>query len=340
MAEKVLKHFKSNIVTLPSSNRYKWLDMRHLGKGDSKKCDELYIKKGDDFDPLHMLCLRLIGNLEKYDDLTFLDVFPESTCKYFNLWIYEHLSGIYSNMNDTEATSTITKIISIWRNFNLKDNCTKYFISFIGYPQYKKMKELYDYALNYKYLLLGTDKDKLKCTTEENAYIEDSIRLYQEVKQDCSTDKDEKGYCVVIDDIEKEFSMGELSTLKCHEIKESLSDLSEETEPEMDFETKSARAEDPVPGIGGVGSPSTHASPDNVVTGIFPALGVPLILFILYKFTPFGTWFKDRLQRNQIIEYNIHEDSSHELSENGFLHSNDESESFINHIGYLPSDMN
>ncbi|SBT73468.1 Plasmodium vivax Vir protein, putative [Plasmodium ovale] len=322
MAEK-----KSNIVTLPSSNRYKWLDMRHLGKGDSKKCDELYIKKGDDFDPLHILCLRLIGNLEKYDDLTFLDVFPKSTCKYLNLWIYEHLSSIYSNMNEADASSTIQKIIPIWTKFNSKNNCPMEFISFIGYSQYyKKMKELYDYALNYKYLLLGIDKDKLKCTTEENAYIEESITLYDEVKRDCSTNRSEKDYCVVIDDIHEAYSKGELSTLKCHEIKESLSDLSEET----DF----------VPGIGGIGSASTQSSSDNVVVGIFPVLGIPLISFVLYKFTPFGTWFKDRLQRNKIFEHNIHEDSSHELSENGFLHSNDESESFMNHIGYLPSDIN
>ncbi|SBS91669.1 PIR Superfamily Protein [Plasmodium ovale curtisi] len=331
---------KNNIITLPSSNRYKWLDMRYLGKGDSKKCDEMYMKKGDDFDSLHILCLRLIGNLEKYDDLTFLDVFPKSTCKYFNLWIYEHLSSIYTNMNETDASSTIQKIIPIWTKFNLKDNCTMEFISFIGYPQYKKMKELYDYALNYKYLLLGTDKDKLKCTTEENAYIKDSISLYEEVKQDCSTNRSEKKYCVVLDDIHKKYPNGELSTLQCHEIKDSLSNPSIETEPEMDFEMKSLRVQDSVPGIDGIQSASTSASSDNVVAGIFPVLGIPLISFILYKFTPFGTWFKDRLQRNKIFEHNIQEHGSNELSENGFLHSNEESESFINHIGYLPSDIN
>ncbi|SBT01981.1 PIR Superfamily Protein [Plasmodium ovale curtisi] len=340
MPEGVLKQFKSNIITLPSSKRYKWLDMKHLGKGDYKKCDELYMKKGDDFDPLHILCLRLIGNLEKYDDLTFLDVFPKSTCKYFNLWMYEHFSSIYSNLKGAEATSTIQKIISIWNSYKLKDECTKDFISFIGYTNYKKMKELYDYVLNYKYLLLGTDKDNLKCTTEENAYIKDSISLYEEVKQDCRTDREEKQYCVVIDDIDQVYSKGELSTLNCHEIKDTLSNLSQETESETDFEVNSLRAQEPVPGIGGIGSDTTYASSDNVVAGIFPVLGIPLISFILYKFTPFGTWFKDRLQRNKIFEHNIHEDSSHGLSENGFLHSNDESESFINHIGYLPSNIN
>ncbi|SBT84420.1 PIR protein [Plasmodium ovale] len=331
---------KNSLTSLPSSNRYNWLDVRNYGKGDVTKCKEFYKKEGDDVNPLHIFCLKLIGNLENYDDLEFLHVFPKSTCKYLNLWIYEYLSGIYSNMNDAEATSTITKIIPIWSTFKLKDNCTREFISFIGYHNYEKMKKLYDYVLNYKYLQLYSINNIVVCSTEEDQYIKDTITLYHEVKEDCSTNKNEKKYCVVLDDIDKVYPNGELSTLQCHEIKDSLSDPSIETEPETDLVTKSLRVQDPVPRIGGIESASTNASSDNVVAGIFPALGIPLFSFILYKFTPFGTWFKDRLQRNKIFEHNIHEGGSHGLSENGFLHSNDESESFINHIGYLPSDIN
>ncbi|SBT55189.1 PIR Superfamily Protein [Plasmodium ovale wallikeri] len=331
---------KNSLTSLPSSKRYKWLDERYYGKGDVTKCDEFYKKEGDDVNPLHIFCLKLIGNLQNYEHLEFLHVFPKSTCKYLNLWVYEYLTRIYRDMSGAEARSTITKIIPIWTKFNLKDDCKLEFISFIGYDNYENMKKLYDYVLNYKYFQLYSINKSVVCTTEEDQYIKDAITLYEKVKEDCRTDREEKKYCVVLDDIDQVYPNGQLSTLECHEIKDSLSDPNVETESEPHLAGNSLRGQDHAPGIDGIESASTNASSDNVVAGIFPVLGIPLISFVLYKFTPFGTWFKNRLQRNKIIEYNIHEDSSHELSENGFLHSNDESESFINHIGYLPSDIN
>ncbi|SBT00972.1 PIR Superfamily Protein, partial [Plasmodium ovale curtisi] len=274
---------KNSLTSLPSTNCYNRLDARHYRRGDITKCKNFHKKDGDDENPLYIFCLKLIENLHNYDNLTFLEVFPGSTCKYLNLWVYEHLSGIYLDMRNTEASNTIAEIISIWLKFNLKDNCTREFISFIGYDNYKKMKKLYDYVLNYKYLQLNTINKTLVCSTEEDQYIKGAIALYHEVKQDCSTNKSEKKYCVVLDDIHKKYPNGELSTLQCHEIKDSLSNPRMETEPEMDFEMKSLRVQDPVPGIGGIESASTSASSDNVVAGIFPALGIPLFSFILYK---------------------------------------------------------
>ncbi|CAG9474079.1 unnamed protein product [Plasmodium vivax] len=364
-----------DIATLTSKKRYNALNYRFRGSIDSSYCDEFDKELKDD--SVYFFCMSIKGNLKNFDNLNFDDFFDYYKCKYLNMWIYDRLSSIYSDVRGKEATSFIESILKLWGNFKLKDKCDKSFFDYISNSDnndnYINMKKLYDYALNYDLLHFDIEKANHRCTPKEEVYIRRSIELYNKVKKDCEVDATDKFYCAVLRDITQYISEDKLLGLECKNIENfpppaaiggekasSGMDLATAHTPEINQHSSREPGND-------LASPphqqEHHGGQDQRMTGLLPEdegasidsssmydsikentirFSPPLIGFsffslMLYKFTPFGSFINRNILGKRIIPRNMEMEDRRELYENNYMELNSNLQDLRPNIGYHPS---
>ncbi|SBT30899.1 PIR Superfamily Protein [Plasmodium ovale wallikeri] len=327
---------------LTSNKHYTKLNVRFDTYGNHKECETLK-KEFEDYDGIYEFCLRLTGILEEIDKFKELDVYGNDPCNYLNCWIYENLLSKKLKMLDEKSELIDVKINEYWEKSKLKVLC-KFDFYQIDNDKFKKMKKLYDYTLDYNFLEYYIKEYENKCNQQYYDYITESHKIYDEVNTDCMTEKDSKPYCVVLDHIHNVYDGNKLKSLTCtvtspdqlKRLKEKLIQLEELNEEQGD--TTDARQKLPTSHLGtthaisdlpqSAESTKYHSSSGIAAAVVLPLLGIIIILFILYKFTPLRFSLYSRLLKVKIIRSIIGNDEKQELSENsydpldGYTHNN------------------
>ncbi|SBT02863.1 PIR Superfamily Protein [Plasmodium ovale curtisi] len=344
----------SYTVPLKSEVYYNKIDIRFNNKGDDAKCDELKSLLDNQFQNSNFssFCSRLTGVLNEYNSLQPLDLFKNYRCKYFNLWICDRISNVLNNFKDPKFSDIKEKIQDIWRKSDINEKCSCYFISYIEDYNYTKIKNLYDYALNYHNLQRYFHEGRRTCSAKDKEYIKESLILYRNVKDLCKTKYDtNKLLCEVLNDINSVYNNDQLSKLTCNG--ELLID-----ETSRGFQqTSESQTSDTKVLVGTVKSQMEDVSPTEMssfpastsdgipqvsyyhkaMTIFFPSVSILFIFFILYRFTPYGSWLSSHILKKRKIPFSLNEEINGELSENTYDPINENVNSSVHHVGYHPS---
>ncbi|SBS99702.1 PIR Superfamily Protein [Plasmodium ovale curtisi] len=344
-----------NVHNKTSNKHYNSLDKRFHDKVTNNKCDDLNAELVSQYKSPHdisLFCSRLIGNLSNYSTLPTLYKLEKYKCQYLNLWICERLPKELGKMDDKNSQRVISKIKNIWNDYNLKGICAFDFISYINYPNYTRMKQLYDYALNYRVLQSYFDEQKKPCTNEDKRLILENIKLYELVKSKCETNSGTDSLlCTALGNIRSIYTNDELSKLTCNgkiteddiqrEIQNSLEELDSKTNPDVVAMPSSGEngriVEEFKSGAVTPEETSSFSTSSKATSVVFPLISTVFIFFSLYKFTPAGSWLHSRLLRNKIVKHNASEEESNEILEDTLNSVNNNITGYNHHVGYLPS---
>ncbi|SBS82020.1 PIR Superfamily Protein [Plasmodium ovale curtisi] len=317
-----------NVHPLTSVSDYDKLDKKFITSGDVEKCNELdraLSSKYKDDVGVYFFCSKITGNLKNYHNLVLSEYFNKFRCKYLNMWIYESLLKEIPNPLDPRYTFIITKIIEFWDHYKVpKNECTWDFTSYINENDYKKMKNLYDYALNYNILQFYFKKRNDPCTAKDNAYIQQSVQLFENVKDECKPDSI-KPYCIALREILIIYKEDELSKLSCNRIlsdDEVYNEVEEKLRKQQEgvvfheYISQGSYAQPPDSLAATEQDTDSISNSPNAITIFVPFLGLLSTFLLLYKFTPLGSKIRSNFHKKKLIGFNIRKGEEQEILEN------------------------
>ncbi|SBT03005.1 PIR protein [Plasmodium ovale] len=336
-----------------SDKYYNDVDVRFSRVGDDSKCIQLISELGNDFESTELtpVCKILTGALDNYGIMPTVLMFNRYRCKYFNLWLCDRLSKVLNNFEHPKFNDIKTKIKVIWGKSDINGKCEYHFISYIENSNYAKIKNLYEYALNYKYMKHHFDKGGVPCSERDKQYIKDSLNLYNEVKNECRTVSDKNRLlCTALSDVKSVYNNDQLSKLTCNgemlkdETSRGLQIASYTQIPytQLQVDAEKTYKEDVPPAEVSLFSLPTLDGPHPVsdshkaMTIVFPILGILLIFFLSYKFSPVGAWVNNHLGKNK-NSFNVNEEEINELLENSLYSTNENINKSYNNVGYHPA---
>ncbi|SBT74335.1 PIR protein [Plasmodium ovale] len=336
-----------------SESFYNSLNSRFLRMGDNDKCEEFKSELSsqfNDYTGMSSFCLRLTGILKQYAIFPYEDFVYNYQCKYFNLWIYESLSKVCDNVKDDKCNRIINKIEQIWNNYKLDRKCNPEFISYVNDSNYDKMKNLYNYGINYAIIQQYFGKDKYICTEDQKTYIRENLKLYELVKNECKSDTSSL-HCVALKNFQDVYKEEELPKVYCKgeiyvedirkEIQESLSRTESNKHTrvgalpsEDDQEEVEELDNSDLPSVDG----TSRVSNFHKTTAIsFPILGILFIFFAAYKFTPAGSLLHGFLLGKKHFSHNKTEEGNYEFLEDTLNPMNENTNESFHQVGYYPT---
>ncbi|SBT51980.1 PIR Superfamily Protein [Plasmodium ovale wallikeri] len=344
----------SYTVPLQSEVYYDKIDTRFNNKGDDTKCDELKSLLDNQFQNSNFssFCSRLTAVLNEYNSLKPLDSLERYRCKYFNLWICDRISNILNNFKDPKFSGIKEKIQEIWRKSDINGKCGCHFISYIEDSNYSEIKNLYDYALNYKNLQHYFDKGKITCSAKDKKYIKESLILYRNVKDLCKTKSEQnKLLCEALKDTESIYNNDQLSKLTCNGellVDETSREFQQMSQSQTaDTQVQDGTVKSPIVDVSLTEMSSFPAPTSDGITQVsssykamtisFPLVSILFIFFILYRFTPYGSWLSNHILKKRKIPLSVNEEIIGELSENVYDPINENVNDSVHHVGYHPA---
>ncbi|SBS82158.1 PIR Superfamily Protein [Plasmodium ovale curtisi] len=340
-----MTHIDIDDPDVTSISHYRKLDSFYSKYGDKEEC-KLLAQKFGTYPGIYDFCISLTGNLLMINTLKGLSTYGMDPCLYLNCWIYDRVINIDEKLTSEHVASIFSSILPYWKSYGAEGKCNIDFVTYGNRDNFIKIKNLYDYALNYRMIVYELNKSKYECSEKYADYINNSRSMFERVKGEC-TDYYVKPHCIALKYINDVFKENELSNLRCNTVKEKTAQGAEEGNPGQTFsasahqnESYKQTREQPGQLYGG----STEAlgyevgneliSPTNGITIVVPILGCLLISFILYKFTPFGTWLYRRFLKKKLIGTNIDEEAARELLENPYDNMEENIHVNKHHIGY------
>ncbi|SBT74382.1 Plasmodium vivax Vir protein, putative [Plasmodium ovale] len=266
----------------------------------------------------------------------------------WNYLYYWFGSQLYNHIDDPLKFPIIMNILdSVKKEVDSNKGYDKEFFE-ITKEEFINLKEIYDYSQNYDAIILKTAPANFVCSREYNNYIHKSYKLYRTLTLECTSDI--KAYCRIFRNINNNYLNGKSSKLKCHHIKDSVSSSElghsnlQGSEQSPHSLPSGHRQSLHNPESGSFIHDSSHlkedeTSPTNsphAAAIIFPVFGFLIIFFILYKFTPLGTFIHSHFIRKKINHWEAEANTLDESSTQKYEHECDNSVINSHHIGYNP----
>ncbi|SBT01593.1 PIR Superfamily Protein [Plasmodium ovale curtisi] len=255
---------------------------------------------------------------------------------------------LYNHLDDPLKFPIIMNILDIVKKeVDSNKGYDKEFFE-ITKEEFINLKEIYDYSQNYDAIILKTAPANFVCSREYNNYINKSYELYRTLTVECTSDI--KAYCRIFRNINNNYLNGRSSKLKCHRIKDSVSssevrNSNLQGSEEMSHSSLSEQRQSLYNSEGeSIIQDSSHLKEEetsptdspHVATIILPVLGFLIIFFILYKFTPLGTFIHSHFIRKKINRWDEEANTINESSTEKYEHERDNSIINSRHIGYNP----
>ncbi|SBS82187.1 PIR Superfamily Protein [Plasmodium ovale curtisi] len=264
-----------------------------------------------------VLCYNFVNNLSKiYDDWNISTKLKDKRCNDLIYWWYNNLYYTYQKRcipncdNIAEAFSEVWKKITQSLGTYADRLCKNPFEPLLSFDSCKNMKKVSDYCENYEFI-----KDQLENTSANCAgyyyYLTESEDLYKETVSKCKTDG--KKYCLNFDECHNYDPKILLNNSKCK--------LTEQTENERTRWEK--EEEQIIPCRRGfecvsydiINTSITFSDYRFISLIVLSIWAIILSCFFLYKFTPFGSFLNNILNKKNILKKNIHEEEFQELFE-------------------------
>ncbi|SBS92257.1 PIR Superfamily Protein [Plasmodium ovale curtisi] len=201
----------------------------------------------------------------------------------------------------------------------------EYDIEKISSQDFKDLKIVFDYIINYDAIKLMIGGHSSDCTALYKEYVDSSYEVYKKLESRCQHNVNEE-YCKFFNYIVKKQKDTILKPLTCNGAMKPLSVEQYKESLSRDVVLDSESQEQ----IQGGASSGT----DNMMPTFFSILGIFSILFTLYNITPFRSWLHNIFAEKQTIQHGVYEDEIHEFFENEYEPLDSNREINRNHITY------
>ncbi|SBT72900.1 PIR protein [Plasmodium ovale] len=324
---------------------YKMFTERNANLGNFDECN-LLEKQFPKYHNISDFCYGLTGNLKHFKNLSSKNLFKNDVCKYFNIWIYQSLLDRKFKIGHDDMNTIRGIIADYFKGYNEVNECN-YDLFFIPEENFKNMKKLYDFMLDYSLIKFYTSTENDHCNVNYNSYVKDSFKIYEQVKSECNSTWN--AYCNVLNDIKEMNDNKELEKLECINPKPATFTRPEQQEHGRQegylgdvfsgrHNSRGTMHDIAVPVLAPTEDRSHNSPVSTVMLIAFPLFGLLTILFLAYKFTPFGPWLYRFLLKRKIFRHHTDEESQ-EFLENAYENTDRNLHFSEHHIGYSSSGM-
>ncbi|SBT83455.1 PIR protein [Plasmodium ovale] len=330
-----------DIYFLPSVKNY-----RHLSTygyhydGDINLCEDME-KELNDYEGIEKLCLIITGILNKFDVLKIDNLFENDKCPFVNIWLHDEL---FNNIKKKYGHKNISEFIVHLLNERQKlfqkpenkgrvEKC-KIRTDLNNELFFKEMKKLYDYVTDYETINRKLQDPEFMCSEKYKQYIEDGVDVYNKAKSGCETK--ENIYCAEYRRIKNYITDDILSKLKCTKEKPKALSVSEGHSHLREQTARSQHEGTPPYGLdsGPELDSNLHSHSSKSIAIIFPLIGILLIFFFLFKFTPLVALLRHRLLKKKITGPYQDKDEKEEFLSCIQDHSSINTENSAHNVGY------
>ncbi|SBT01762.1 PIR Superfamily Protein [Plasmodium ovale curtisi] len=323
MADEIV-YKDDDMHSLPSIRNYYHFDnYKYEELGNIETCKKIQTELND-YIGIENLCTTITGILNQFNKKRINPLFDDDHCAVFDYWMYYKLfNNVKKLSGHKNIAEFIVKILNS-RTEDLKtDKCSiNQTLNVEDY--FNKTKMLYDYALDYSTIKLKLQNPNSQCSQQYNDYIDKHAKNYKTIKSEC-TNGSEKLYCKLLEKLKKKSDEEIFPLLRACKLKsttsryedkeiqdveegkfhagvESSGNYQAERSSSSESEMLSQISLDPLRE-----QTSVHSNSIPMVIA-FPFFGIILILFILYKFTPFGTWLNVTFLKKKKIQHYLEEE--------------------------------
>ncbi|GAW80432.1 variable surface protein [Plasmodium gonderi] len=333
------------LIWLSSSYNYRRLNgnaYKSFDDADEIKCEVLHINLGKKYYNFMDFCMKITGILKKFNVLSFTGTIDIDKCTIVNIWMYEQIYNMLKVNSETNASKVINELRNIWNNYSQTIHCD--IRSDLGnMDNFTRYKKIYDHAINYESILLHLVSKNYACTKKFKDYLVEIDNIYNTLKgTETADDITREKVLQYFGKVHREKKLSPSQCLKViEEAPVSSRNVETMSSPKESEEALGHRAK----GKSELQEPSilltTEAvqasdKPFNVSSVVIPLLLIPIISFILYKFTPAKVWLDSLYQkRNQVRSFLYGEDYKDYL-ENIYEMGNNNHQMKSHEIGYHP----
>ncbi|SBT58539.1 PIR Superfamily Protein [Plasmodium ovale wallikeri] len=299
-----MKEWESILKNLTAYSIYKKLNDGNDVEEGCKYCNTAESDEST-YKGIYKLCCHLEYNLKNLTTILsdIDDAFQR--CNYLNLWFYHQIWKTFINFRKEiyTKTSIISKLIYVWDDVYDDSSlvkCENVYHDNISLDILNDLKSLHDYFKNYDSIIPSISSDNERCKMYYD-YVKENEDLYQRYKDKLCDSKNKKwgDYC----NSHTQYDPTELlSKIKCNE---KISRSMEKSE------SVSAHVE---PEVGA--SPTISSNIVSSVTAVSTMSTVFLILYFLYKFTPFGSSLNRLIPKGIITKETIDEEAGYTFMHN------------------------
>ncbi|SBT84389.1 PIR protein [Plasmodium ovale] len=328
-----------DLFNLPSRINYRILDKTLSDHDYFSQCNENNIpdilKKLNGFDKI---CKMIAYNLYQFDRIPSYGEVVQSPCEVLKFWAYDKLIQSLTDSVGDDIYSIRAQFGNLWNTFENKHECI---FDILAYDQknFNNLKVFYDYANDYSDIQRKVENHGFTCTKEYKQYIEKGNEIYNKITKECNNPASNI-YCTYVQKIMNHYKGKILTELDCT-VKSA--ELTDEGEQEHTVQAlghfhrgHTSYGSDSLMGDSHLRdadelSTSHSTVPMAIGSSLF---GILFILFIFYKFTPLGSWVRERFLRRKMLGLNEQEVETHELLEHEYDPLNMNAQNSIHHIRY------
>ncbi|SBT86060.1 PIR protein [Plasmodium malariae] len=224
----------------------------------------------------------------------------ECNKQYHNLY-YWLGNELFNKLEEDSFSKVIGILEDVSNVFSGGGRCKCKFFKNINKEKFEKMKIVFDYCKDHEKIEKTLELYKKTCDSKFNDYLVKANSAYNEI-YNC-TENNSEPYCYELKNHVTNCLNKKLSSLKC-EIKE----VSTEDKASSQYNTDYIDPEY-------VRYASIFSSSQIFLYFVLPFIGILLIGFLLYKFTPVWSWIQARVLKKKSIRRNFNDMDKLELTE-------------------------
>ncbi|SBS95871.1 PIR Superfamily Protein [Plasmodium ovale curtisi] len=329
-----------DLFNLPSRINYRILDKTLSDYDYFSQCNDNNIpdilKKLNGFDKI---CKMIAYNLYFFNRIPSYGEVVRDRCEVLNFWAYDKLiNEILGDSTRNDIHSIRAQFGILWNTFQNNHECI-FDIPVYDQKNFNNLKVFYDYANDYADIQRKAENHGFTCTMEYKEYIEKGNEIYNKITQECNNPASNI-YCTYVQKIMNHYKDKTLTKLDCRVKSVELTDDGEQEHTvqalghfpsgDTSYGSDSLMGDSHLRDADEL-STSHSTVPMAIGSSLF---GILFILFIFYKFTPLGSWVRERLLRRKMLGLNEQEVETDELLEHEYDPLNMNAQNSIHHIRY------
>ncbi|SBT56611.1 PIR Superfamily Protein [Plasmodium ovale wallikeri] len=276
------------------------------------------------------LCKRLGGNLLTFFSNDERNNSLNCDCEFLQYWLFNEIFKNSSLTDDSMHTGTLSQFYNTWEKIMkkslFKKKCEPNNILFntLSLQDLIFRKDMYDYIYNYD------NFDKIVSSGEKicdkfSIYLPSMREKYETFKSSCAVSN--KKCTHDIKSLEKYNPDNLCGRYSCQR-EELCSKYFQENSKEIHLQVagslQDVKREDSREGE--AVTPEEESETSTIMTTVGPSLlGLFIISFISFKFTPIRSWLNERILKKRNIDEYLDDESSNEMLDNYFIPENGES---------------